>query len=86
MENLRKRSVINLAVWVFASLGLYVLSYVGHLSAARLGAFIALVVSVLMFVFAYRSGGSRVRLQVNISASATIIAGILYLVQSGWKP
>ena len=61
MENLRKRSVINLVIWVFASVDLYALSYIGHLPIARLAAFIALLVSA-------------------------IIAGILYLIQSGWKP
>lgn len=86
MENLRKRSVINLVIWVFASVDLYALSFIGHLPIARLAAFIALLVSVLTFLFAYRSTGSRLKLQINISASATIVAGILYLIQSGWKP
>lgn len=88
MESIRKRSLINFILWLFASAALYALAYIAHLAVARLAAFVALSLSVITFVLAFRAGTSKtkLRLQANISGGATILAAILYLIQSGWRP
>lgn len=88
MEGLRKRSLVTFGIWVFASVDLYVLSVFNHLSGARVAAFVAVFLSAATFALAYRSNSTsrRVKAQAVISASATLLAGIVYLVQTGWRP
>jgi len=88
MEKGQKRSVLNFTIWIFASTDLYFLSYFGHLTAARIAASVAVFLSMLTFVLSYRSGGTekKLKMQITVSASATILAGFLYLAQSGWRP
>jgi hypothetical protein len=88
MEKRGQQSLIIFCACAIASVGLYLVSYMDHLTAARLAAFIALFLSILTFVVSYRAGSTaqKVNLQAKVSIWANIIAGGLYLLLSGWRP
>ncbi len=88
MEKNRKQSLLMFVTSAVASICLYVVSYMDHLTAARLAAFTALFLSIFTFVLSYRSGDTaqKLKAQTKVSIWATIIAGGLYLFSSGWRP
>jgi len=88
MEKSLKQSAAIFICCTIASICLYFVSYLDHLRIARLAAFVALFVSIYTFILSYRSGGAaqRVTVQAKVSLWATIFAGTLYLVLSGWRP
>jgi hypothetical protein len=88
MEKNLKQSVSIFILSTIASICLYFVSYLDHLRVARLAAFVALFLSIYTFILSYRSGAAaqRVNVQAKVSLWATIFAGALYLVLSGWRP
>lgn len=83
-----KRLLAIFAPWIFSSLCLYVIASMDHLRSVRALAFLALFLSLLFFVLRYRSVGleqkSPVKYGARISAWATILSALLYLVLSRW--
>ena len=88
MEKSLKQSASIFICCTIASICIYVVSYLDHLRMARLAAFVALFLSIYTFILSYRSGAAaqRVTVQAKVSLWATILAGALYLVLSGWRP
>jgi hypothetical protein len=88
MEKSLKQSASIFICCAIASIGLYLVSYLDHLRIVRLAAFVALFLSSYTFILSYRSGAAaqRVTVQAKVSLWATIFAGALYLVLSGWRP
>ena len=87
MEKGRKQSLLVFLPCALASICLYLASYLNHLTAPRLAAFAALFLSMLTFVLSYRAGSTaqKVNLQAQVSIWASVIAGGLYLLLSGWR-
>lgn len=87
MESTKRLAIIFLP-WALASVCIYVAAYMDHLRFVQLAAFVALLLSALFFVLSHRPTDSQRQLPtkygVRISAWATILAGVLYLVLSGW--
>src|SRR5271170_560523 len=88
MEKSLKQSASIFICCTIASICIYVVSYLDHLGMARLAAFVALFLSIYTFILSYRSGAAaqKVTVQAKVSLWATILAGALYLVLSGWRP
>jgi hypothetical protein len=82
------KSLIAFAPWGFASICIFVLAYIDHIRSVQLIAFAALSISIFFFAMSHRSfhAGHQpsIRYGARISAWATILAGILYLVLSQW--
>jgi hypothetical protein len=83
-----KRPIAIFVPWMFASACLYAVAYLDHLRSVQALAFLALFLSLVFFALSYRSLGLEQKFPVKygarISAWATILAGLVYLVLSRW--